>query len=891
MPSNPNSSKLTATTHKKSRLTALLFLIATLCGIIGKNALSQNLTLPVYQIEIAQADLRNMVDNPAFRVSYPAVITYQNEEYDAKVKFRGASALNLPKHSWRIEFTEDHPGSFEEINLDAEYYDRSISRDHLAMQLGRQMGLTTPDSRFVSLIVNGDYYGVYLQVEPINGDFLDRHDLGENEIFASISHVGRGAPFLEDTHFRTMYELQVGTQECYDELGKFLTFLHYATTDEIDAEIEDWIDVDNVLKYFALQFVIGNVDGFGKNFHLVRGDDNRYLMIPWDCDGTLGNDWAGNWANEFDRLFFDLLMQQAFFRRTLELQGSRDRFFELVTECKETHLQQTDALVASTFARIRNDAYLDTLKRASNEEFDEAFVNLREYITDRKEELRRVDDFLQIPMEPRTELSNHYLSNVDEDITFTITTFDSPAWVHILLLDSLGEFRSFQINDNGQGADRNANDGIFTRLFNLRNYPFPIYYNTWVYPNDNEGFPFPRCGLYLQNTYPFQIPAIQINSNPVRSGDVSIVRVDEVLESASFLIGLRNNREGAIDLSGCNLALNSSYRKTMLPRQLTVPPGDTVWVTNHLELMKGAFRNRLITGTLYFTPMADDTISLYNGENELICSEVITELRRVDDPDSRVVINEINYNSNNRFDTGDWLELTTVNSDQNIGGWKLSDSRSDNFYLIPNETTLGAGEFLIIAKDPELFNSVVETAGSVIGGFDFSFDNQTDDLRLLDATGAIVDWVNYADRGFWPEEPDGEGPTLELINPGLSNFGWQYWEASRDHGTPGRQNGVYTAVPALENNDIPLTAKLTEAFPNPFNGAVRIDVTGVRGTTYEVIIYDLSGRVTANLNGKTNIVGRLSLLWHPTNSLPNGIYYARIVDVAGSNLLTLLHLK
>ncbi len=854
----------------------------------------QDLTLPAYRIDIEPDDLQRLIGNPDLPDFYSAAVSYEGQDYDARVKFRGRTALRRPKHSWRIEFTADRPADFPAINLDAEFYDRSMARDYLSMRLGRLIGLPTPNCRFISLNVNDTYYGVYLEMEPVDDRFLRQRDFGEGEIFASINHMGRGAPFLNDNHFRTTYELQEGTQDAYDRLGRFLTFMHNASADELAGEFEGWLDAENVLEYFALQYMIGNWDGFGKNYHLFKADDGRYKFVPWDNDASFGNDWAGNWANDYSRLYFDLLSQQAIFRRTMELEGSRDRFVELVRTGSETYFPQLDSIVQVVYEEIRNDAYQDTMKRANNDEFDEAFANLRGYISDRARSLADVGSYFDIPDEPQVVLSSHYLPDADQSITVSIITTDSPSYAFFQIIDSIGQFAEFQANDQGENGDPTANDGVFTRIFETEGLPQPINYAAWLFNNEIEGYPFERCGLYNVINIPLQTPKIWINPDPPETGDVELALVDEVLESSSFLIGLQNVGGRTVDLSGCILSLNSGYRRTMLPELAELADGDTLWVTNHISLMQSAFPERRITGAMYYEPAAGDTISLFRADREIISADIFHESRRQDDPSSLVVINEINYNSDNRFDTDDWVEITANNHEQDLSGWKLADARSDHLYIIPEGTRISAGQFIVIARDPQKLRSMFENPGQVVGGFEFAFNNNSDDVRLLDATDALVDWVRYEDGNLWPVEADGDGSTLELTNPALSNFSWQNWEASRDpalHGTPGRQNQAYYEEVSEKATTLPTRFDILGAYPNPFNGITRIDIRAGSVTTVSLTITDLLGREISHLSGIPAPDGTLALHWIPSTVTSAGVYFVRSDRFKKKRPITLILLK
>ena len=58
--------------------------------------------------------------------------------------------------------------------------------------------------------------------------------------------------------------------------------------------------------------------------------------------------------------------------------------------------------------------------------------------------------------------------------------------------------------------------------------------------------------------------------------------------------------------------------------------------------------------------------------------------------------------------------------------------------------------------------------------------------------------MDYDDGGDWPSSPDGDGPSLELIDPTLDNTLAENWQASYvDNGTPGAENSSDPATPII----------------------------------------------------------------------------------------------
>ena len=83
-----------------------------------------------------------------------------------------------------------------------------------------------------------------------------------------------------------------------------------------------------------------------------------------------------------------------------------------------------------------------------------------------------------------------------------------------------------------------------------------------------------------------------------------------------------------------------------------------------------------------------------------------------------------------------------------------------------------------------------------------------------------MDFVEYDDEIPWPTEPDGNGPTLELIDPFSDNNLAENWQASEGYGTPGsiNSNNLLIENPISQPNKL----NIFNNYPNPFNPSTTI---------------------------------------------------------------------
>jgi len=170
------------------------------------------------------------------------------------------------------------------------------------------------------------------------------------------------------------------------------------------------------------------------------------------------------------------------------------------------------------------------------------------------------------------------------------------------------------------------------------------------------------------------------------------------------------------------------------------------------------------------------------------CEDQIDEINILD---KGVVINEINYNSTDNFDSDDWVEIYNNSNDTiDIGSWLLKDEDDDHIFTAPSNIKILPEQYIIFCKDTIKFTELFPDVESYYGNLGFGLSGGSDLVRLFDNTGSLVDTVRYDDDP-WPLSADGNGPTLELKHPTLDNALWESWSASEGYGTPGAQNSVF----------------------------------------------------------------------------------------------------
>ena len=254
-------------------------------------------------------------------------------------------------------------------------------------------------------------------------------------------------------------------------------------------------------------------------------------------------------------------------------------------------------------------------------------------------------------------------------------------------------------------------------------------------------------------------------------------------------------------------------------------------------------------------------------------------------PADAVVINEINYNSEDDVDVGDWIELyNNAEVTADLEGWVFKDEEDAHNFEIPPGVEVPPGGFLVLCEDSTLFRAVFPNDGPLCGEFDFGLSGGGELIRLFDSEGAIHDSLTYDDDEPWPSEPDGLGPTLELISAGFDNALPQSWAASTGYGTPGTINSAYVldVDPGEEDGSeqAPWSLSLARPAPNPGGDRVHIRLTLDRMRGVDLQIYDVAGRRVRKLAGGMLQAGPHDLVWDGRTDggwpASPGVYFVRL---------------
>ncbi len=490
---------------KKSLLFFLFLLIAL-------NIFSQNLfpepgqvfrddVVPSINILIPEDSLNTILapGNEESNYHYHATFIFDNGEIKDTIenigfRLRGNTSRYSAKKSFKISFNTYEPGrkwyGLEKLNINGEHNDPTVARSKICWDLLREMEVPAPRCNHVQLYFNGQYIGLFVNVEHIDEEFVQlRFGNNDGNLFkclwpADLNYKGSNPDLYKETAAgRRTYDLSTNTDEDdYADLAHFIDVLNNTPINNLPCELEKVFNVNTYLKAMAADILTGNWDGpiYNKNnFYLYHNvASGKFEYIPYDLDNTLGIDWINadwptrniyNWdhPNEFRPIY----------ERILEVPEYRERFSFYMHQFLQTtfnndHLFPVVENIRTTIAPFISGDILYPLSYGFNINlFNDAFesalgyfhtpIGLKEFIQQRNNSALQQLQLSNIA--PIISGLKNNMPNAFQDIFISANITDDISVVQVEVCYRLnGQPPICQMMfDDGQHADGQAGDGIY----------------------------------------------------------------------------------------------------------------------------------------------------------------------------------------------------------------------------------------------------------------------------------------------------------------------------------------------------------------------------------------------------------------------------------------------
>ncbi len=232
----------------------------------------------------------------------PATLGYERVFLPVTVHLKGVlgSLRTLDgKSSFSIDLNAARPGGTlrgqKKVKLNNMVQDPSGVHESLTYGLFRAAGLWAPRVGYAQVYVNGEYWGVYTNIEAEDDVFLDRN-FGEHG--GNLYEGAYGVDFYvgEETSFECD---ECAFPDDRSDITAVATVLDGEPTDEALAVLDTLVDMDGFRTVMAVEAVALHWDGYttANNYRIY--DDpgqGRFEIIPWGTDQTWIDEYYSPWS-------------------------------------------------------------------------------------------------------------------------------------------------------------------------------------------------------------------------------------------------------------------------------------------------------------------------------------------------------------------------------------------------------------------------------------------------------------------------------------------------------------------------------------------------------------------------------------------------------------------
>ncbi|OIB02818.1 spore coat protein CotH [Paenibacillus sp. LC231] len=350
------------------------------------------------KITIDEADFQDMLDNASAEEYKEASVNYNGMQFDhvgirtkGNLSLRSVVNSDSDRYSFKISFDEylnQTLNGISKINLNNNYSDASYMREFLTYELADSVGLPTPGFSYVNVYVNDELWGFYLAIEQIGDSYLQRRfDNSYGALYkAEMTGAGSDLTWLGNDPDSYTGLVMKSKSSNDDILIDMLDELNNGT------DYEKVLDVDNVLKYVALNVVASNMDsylGSNKQNYYLYENNGIFSVLPWDYNMAFGG--LGGSSILIDEPTQGALAERPLIAKLLEVDEYKERYHAILSEMLEGYMQQEtfNERVAQLQDLISEHVKQDPRPFYSYEEYEQSIPTLTSYVQESMDNLQQ----------------------------------------------------------------------------------------------------------------------------------------------------------------------------------------------------------------------------------------------------------------------------------------------------------------------------------------------------------------------------------------------------------------------------------------------------------------------------------------------------------------------
>ncbi len=181
---------------------------------------------------------------------------------------------------------------YKTLNLLNSHGDPSMMSSVVYSMIAREY-LPAPKANFVRVVINGEDWGLYNNVQQFDKIFLKENFAGSKgtrwKVKGNPSADG-GLRYLGDElePYKERFDMKSNDgKKAWDKLVLLCKTLNETPTEELEAAIAPMLDIDGVLKFLALDVSLANSDGYwtrASDYSIFLDADDKFHIMPHDMN-------------------------------------------------------------------------------------------------------------------------------------------------------------------------------------------------------------------------------------------------------------------------------------------------------------------------------------------------------------------------------------------------------------------------------------------------------------------------------------------------------------------------------------------------------------------------------------------------------------------------------
>lgn len=234
-------------------------------------------------------------------VDVTATLTVDGQTYpNCGIHFRGMSSYDMVPAGYKRSLNvsvdladkDQRLLGYKTLNLLNNNGDSTLMSSVLYSQIARLNHIPAPKANSVRVVINGEDWGIYSNVQQFNKEFL-QEQFGTTEgarwKVSGSPAGGGGLDYRGDdvARYSYPYEQRSGGKQATKKLVEFCRVLNETPIDQLPAAIEPMVDIDNLLGFIALDCAVQNSDGYwvrASDYSIYMNDEGKFHFIPHDMN-------------------------------------------------------------------------------------------------------------------------------------------------------------------------------------------------------------------------------------------------------------------------------------------------------------------------------------------------------------------------------------------------------------------------------------------------------------------------------------------------------------------------------------------------------------------------------------------------------------------------------